>query len=799
MIAGRKWLKAIALGMVGAVMVTATAAAQETAEVRTKREEAVAIARKGDLQLAAQSLADLFDETHEEMVEYDYLTILNWKGNHEQTVKLYEAYPVPQAPNYVLRNVASAYYRLRNYEKALEIIEPIMHDDLDAKLLTAKIYVAMNKSPKALAIFNAMEEQDPENILIYKAKGDCFMEAGDCNVAAVAWEKALELYHKAPIAEVTEERLADNYSACLIRVGRYKDAEAFLKPYVVADKANDNMYGNYLTSINRQKRYKEIPALFAKRFKDLSKAPVYALRELADCYEKRLYCEKATDIFRLVLKSPDRILDDRFKFAYNAAMTHKYREEGLAMYKALLADTEGAAFTQRVLDNAHEYLMKGKIAAAKGVYGLLAEHDKRFYKIYADDFFDAGFNLHALHEYKIMTADKDLAKAGKEGMVKAYVAENDYREAGKLFSELKEKYPEEGDISAAAGYWINKYVGELNVEASNNNDKGDNNTIEAKVTAEQWLGDSLWVKAGYGYQHVKDNVNNLYSDSDELRDNFKSREHIHTESAGLMHKSGKFVTEVGLNNYQVADQCIKPEFKETWKPTDRQKLTVNYGENPVLGVRAYRFDKLKSEYDNDSFQRYLNSSYRKKVYGREVSLDYEYDLNQLEKYYFHYNFRENNDGVHKHGFGIEQYKLIYEKKALEKTLERRLHYSRSINSAQTDFETDVDMGPLGYHYVGGSRYNSPKFNENFGAEWRWGKAAFSYGRIYHIWGVDWDRDYPERLGLSPYYRFEFVQDIDNNHEFMVATTHRFKSGDWHGGRRFKYDDAVFEVQYRISW
>ena len=69
MIAGRKWLKAIALGMVGAVMVTTSVEAQETAEIRTKREEAVAIARKGDLQLAAQSLADLFAETHEEMVE----------------------------------------------------------------------------------------------------------------------------------------------------------------------------------------------------------------------------------------------------------------------------------------------------------------------------------------------------------------------------------------------------------------------------------------------------------------------------------------------------------------------------------------------------------------------------------------------------------------------------------------------------------------------------------------------------------------------------------------------------------
>ena len=159
---------------------------------------------------------------------------------------------------------------------------------------------------------------------------------------------------------------------------------------------------------------------------------------MADCYEKRLYSAEATDIFRLVLKSPDQILDDRFKFAYNATMSHKYREEGLAMYKALLADPEGSAFTQRVLDNAHEYLMKGKIAAAKGVYGLLAEHDKRFYKIYADDFYDAGFNLHALHEYKIMAGDQDLAKAGKEGMVKAYVAENDYNLSVSTYVEAED-------------------------------------------------------------------------------------------------------------------------------------------------------------------------------------------------------------------------------------------------------------------------------------------------------------------------------------------------------------------------
>lgn len=767
---------ALTLSLLTSLTLAQGVEAAETKEVQAQREEAVAIARKGDLLTASQQLEQLFVATHGLEVEYDYLTILNWAGKNKETIAVYEANPLTNAPNYVNRNVASAYYKEQYFDKALAVIAPNLKDYEFADYeLAFKIYFSKNKLKAALDLYDKLDAHYPNDVMVPVTMGRACLDTYNYNIGANVWKKALEMCKQNPQSQIKETDCADSYSACLIRTGYVKEAEDFLKGYIDAGTITDNMYTNYLGCINLQKRYKEVPPLFYNRFATWEKAPLWAMRELATCYEKRLMCVEAADIYRFVMKAPGTIPDDRFKFAYNANMTHKYRAEGLAMYKSLLADPATNVYTQRILDNAMEYLAKGELDASNGLYKLLVEHDKRFSKIYADDMYRAGFPLTARHQYKEMTKDPELAKEGKEGLVKVDVSEESYGTAGKMVKELTKEYPHDDDIPEAMGSWRNKYTGSLETELTYDNDKSDNKVARGLIVGEQWVGDSLWVSAGYGYSYGKDNVR-------DYEDGKKYHKRIITEQASIIHKRKKLVSEIGVINHTVSDNKVRPFAKEVWTPTDKQKLTVTYSNDPVLSASAFIYNPNG-------------------VFGKEVNIEYEYDLNQLEKYYLEYGYRNNEDGNHRNSFGVAQYKLLYFKRNLGKTLERRLHYNRGLYSKQSDY------------------YNSPKFNENFGGEWRWGKdvrprggsyqdvekpgsyfdEVYHTGRIYHIWGVDWDRDYPEKLGLSPYYRFEYVKDIDSNHAFVVGTTHRFKAGDWHGGGRFKYDEGSVDVQYRLMW
>lgn len=730
--------------------------------VKQAREAAVVEARNGNLNSAGAKLGKLYKaHPQDTAVLFDYVTVLSWNSKHVEVLNVYEQHPFLNGPDYALRSVASAYARTtdtrKNFAKALMLLQaPMEHADLEAYRIASQIYIQQNKIKEAIDIFDKLEALRPNVVSTYRFKAETCTQVSYWDLAAFSWKKAWDVYKTNPDPNIREVTLIDNYTACLIRHGDLVLAKKVLEDCMERGLATSSIYGNYMSCLNRLKKYAEAEHVYFKHFKDFASSPIFVLRELGTSYERRNISEKATDVYRFVLQFPQSIPDDKYKFAYNATQAHKYRAEGLAMYQELLAKPEltpgaaGPIRTQRILDNAHEFLRKGEIEASEGVYKLLTAHDKRFARIYADDFYGEGFNQTAMHVYQQMEKDPELRHDAQEGIVKTSVALEDYQRAAKYNTILTKAERGEDEHPMAAGYFKNKYTGNNETTANYYKDKEKTEVIEVKDTAEQWAGGPLWIRVDAGLINVKDP--NEYA---------VNRKKIIYEELGVEYKARKVKASMGIAKYQQDGQGTRPSFSVEWQPTDLQNVSLTYEDKPVYSARA------------------LNEGHG--IFSKNLTLRYEHDISQLEKYWIEVGKGWYDDHNSHYFYDVGQWKLLYFMRENGKTLERRLHYGRNAFADNSDF------------------YYSPDFNENFGGEWRWGKDFDRHSRFYHIWGFDWDRDRGENLALTPYYRFEFVQRIDNNHEFVLGTTHKFRANHWYGGGPYKYDYHSVDAQYRFLW
>lgn len=175
----------------------ATSIANAASVDELKHQRALTQAQSGDYPQALHSLKLLAAKyPHPNRYFYDYISILNWAGQHQKIVALSADLSLQQAPSYVLKAVAIAYRHQRDYQKAektYRIMGNRFPSLLEAKIGLGLVLIDQKKYSPARAVLFPLQKTKLENIELLHAIA-YFHEAQQQRIAALAiYQRILDL------------------------------------------------------------------------------------------------------------------------------------------------------------------------------------------------------------------------------------------------------------------------------------------------------------------------------------------------------------------------------------------------------------------------------------------------------------------------------------------------------------------------------------------------------------------------------------------------------------------------------
>lgn len=747
----KKLLLLVALNCAISVHVDSAAAAESSLllgkDKNALREQAVMDARNGNYKQSLEILKELYDGGNGDLASiYDYITILHWAGQNNKAIEIYERNKLSDSPDYVISNMASAYYRLAEYEKALELIGPLVaKGDKKALILKGQIYASQNNTYLAEETFNILlEKETPEKIL--RLKAEMAVNLHNWQWAAAMWRTALLEKEQGRYAKISRNEIVDNLSVAYLRIGRIDDAIILLDPYIQNHTATANMVGNYIGALVRKKHYTKAIDVYKSFFEDRDNIPVFVLREIAECFYLVDDYKKAAMIYKYIYKEGYAGKDDLFRLGYIGCHTKKYREAGIDAYAKLLEQYKSSSTITRILVDARELLSRGRLTEAASIYNMLIAEDKRFRNLYVQDLIDeeqyqTAWNIACKKNESGVISFSDI-----ESLVKMSVIMRDYQEAKDYAALLSECYDEEYPYSMSAGALKNRLQGELYAYADSYSDHDDGDSYGFGLYATQHLGDSWWGEYETGKSYLRENGRNATID---------------INSVGLRYSKRKFDTLIGVNGYKISgSDNFGARIDSLFRPDDRQNLHFTYNYGPVTDIDAIEYS-------------------RGAIFADRFSFRYTYNLNQHESAYAELNYNSYDFDNEEKGWRIGHSLQIYNSNG--RTLRRELHWGRSRFSNQ-----DVP-------------YTSPKLQESVGIEWDWGRDLMHDDTLHHILGINWERDYPDALALDPFYRIEYQHSFSKHQFLTIGCGYGLETKSWLGGGSWSYNNKHFDITYNLTW
>jgi biofilm PGA synthesis protein PgaA len=275
------------------------------AELKKAREQSVEYARQGDYEQAIERFVALVDIANENQnVWADYLTVLNWAGQHEKAVELATNLELNTAPLYALDALFDSAVKTKDYALALQV---------------AEAGLTVSEQPQSYAI-------DKASLLI---REQLYLEADRLISLALQQQsgnkelliKQLVVRHKLEPAKVRQDienllaKYPDNRELQVLladvavyeaRQGDYVKALATLSYLVELDSDNAKTVSDYLVVLAWDGQYNKAASLFLQRgasvFED------YALEEAAGAlYESGYYAEAEAVYADLAKSDPDKL------------------------------------------------------------------------------------------------------------------------------------------------------------------------------------------------------------------------------------------------------------------------------------------------------------------------------------------------------------------------------------------------------------------------------------------------------------------------------------------------------------
>lgn len=711
------------------------------------KDQAVNLARQGNYERALAILKALYESDPKNIdIAGDYLVVLNWNGEYNKVVNIYENNKYENIPSYVLYNVASAYYRLGFYDKAVDLLK-METSDIKARKLLANIYLLNDDFSKVEQLYAPLIKQD-NDAQIYEERATVFIDARKWSLAVKDLVRARELANE----DKTKIAIDDKLAICYLHLNDLLNARKTLESAIESHNVTSNMVGNYIILLNRTKEYHKAIKIYKDYFASYAKTPTFILRELMTSYMNLQSLSSFEEIYDYLRQHNYNTVDDDLFFAHTALKSSKYQDEALSVYANLLQakTSTPAGYIDKILEQLHiegkNALAENKLRLAEHLYALLISTDKRYYSIYASDLIYYDKYKTAERVYKQMESDDDFKIESLDGLASVYMYTLDYSHAKNILDKLSEMTHSEYEYSQSAALYKDKQLGQSYIYAYSYGDSDDGSEFSFGTNVEQYIDNNLSIQAGWNKDRIKDV-------------DYDNSMTVKTKNIGLKYNDIDVSAILGYSWYDwQRNDSNGLNFSLLWNITDDEKLSFEYLHKPLFNAEALNsFDKITTD---------------------DYTVGYEYNLNPKMSYHFTATLSNYSDDNEKISWELGQNYLLYDKNS--KFIEREIYYSKEHYKDQSDI------------------YYSPKNSENVAVQWSLGRD-FENGQMKYIGGLGWSRDYPEDFYLSPFLGLEYDFSVSDMAYLSCSMGYTWSTDSWLGKGSWKYDNRYANISYNIVW
>lgn len=696
------------------------------------------------------------NDTTDKPVLYDYIVVLNWSGNNNGAVEMFEKEKITDPPAYLLRSVGGSYYQQKDYAKAVDYLgQAADKGDRKAKIWQAQAYYRLGNAASGNAIYDAMLAQKPDDIEVLRSRASMKMMAANYPDALADFQKVLAL--SAGMDNAAEIKRSVDYDMAIayIRLGEESKAITLLKPYVDNGTADVFMQSDYILALRLYQDYPTAVAEGTKLWPDWGKVPVFGLQAYADSYVRLGQVKKAIPIYEHIRQRDPNANGAKLGLAFSQMMTG-HIDEGLKVYDELF--TVDPSLANVALDDAYYFFEQGKYEAGKKLYNLVVTRfpdNPGYRQEFANSLADNEMPRDAYYQYKELSKVSGGEAAGLSGMVENAVEVGDYHSASKAVSKLQEQYS--GNILAEQAMKSYEERRKGGAEASFNyyHDYKGVEYQNWQLNGDQSLGNSSFSVLA---QVNRDKLINKDTGTSTT---------INSQALGVGLKNIRNDFQAWYYNYQNNGTFSGYKFISNFYPTDRITFGLDVGRRPL----AYSPESMNPSLAGFTDGRIMTTDYTLRTSIKDGTKNV-YDFS-----YTHSLYSDDNRSNSYNASWIRT--LLYND---QRETYRFLFWNHDNWSIQRP-----------------ELYESPTGRDTFGVGWN-EKWKFTK----HYWEftgtVEWGRDNPERTEFQPNIRLEYGYNFSPTRLLVLAAEYGIRTDSTNNsGSLNHFGYTRYEANYEFSW
>lgn len=411
--------------------------------------QAVELAQNGQYQQSLDIMTRLYKaDAQDKSVVSDYITISQWAGQNEQAINLYEQQKGVTMPYPVLRSVSTAYFRLKEYEKALEVLQPaITRGERGALLWAGEMQLLCGNNAGAQAYYERLLAKNPNDYEVYFSRGMLSMQTEDYRQAAWDLERARRLMPEGLDKVARLVKVEHNLAIAYMHVGQDQKAASILMNHTSSLPVGAALAGDYIIALANSSQYELAVREGERLWPVYTEAPIPGLRALAESYIRLGKQEQALAVYRhLAGRQPGDEASWRM-MAFQLMLSGRMAE-GLSYYDKLLSKT--AASADDVVADAVNFINTDKYIAGKTLFELvLKKYPKSAYREqYAGVLVKKNFNRAAYKQYQLLSVQPGGELAGLAGMARTALTAGDHPQSRQALDTITRKYGRSKAVAA---------------------------------------------------------------------------------------------------------------------------------------------------------------------------------------------------------------------------------------------------------------------------------------------------------------------------------------------------------------
>lgn len=719
-------------------------------EVRQQSfEKAIKLAREQQFPEALSTLRWLHEtEPANQNITFDYVTVLHWSGNEEAAIKLYEQLPVARIPDYVRHNMVDAYYKIGDYDKARSTLYSLANrENQQNKLREAEILMHLGEQSKSQAIYEELIRRDSKDVEIYLSRGAMAISVADYRQAVWSLEQALRLIPQIPENKMRIRQIKADLAIGYINLRQSARAIPLLVPYVNSKTASNSMQGNYIVALKEMGKNQLVTTEGKRLWPDYTKAPLFALRAVAECYIQLKKNSKAIELYQqMIAMTPDDVIDQS-SLAFHLMLEGKLIQ-GLEAYNQLM--TKHPETVTLAVKDATSFLSTEKYVIGKSLFELVIHHfpsEALYRRQYADVLAKNYLYKSAYNQYASISQTADFQVIGLTGMTKMALVLDDYKTAQLTLDTLKKKYGSSKAVAAVDTQYNEHPHWRVDDYFTFNTSYKNKQTRDWNTTAEQYIKGNYWLLAGYGSTRLDDLGNNVHQVTN-------------SRSIGVRYNDLNQKTELWYSQNDNGTSFDTFRLSSEHNITDQLGIKVGVSRSPVADARAFNP---------------VNGS---PISSNNYDVTLSKNLSKRESISLACNRSLYTDGNQSRGYSLDHNYTLYSKG--DNALTRKLYWNRAWFGRQNLV------------------YESPSLRESVGSEW-----IVRHNVVQGYWQgkftANWDRDYPDSLAFNPYARLEYYHDFSPRQSIRIGTEYGLRSNSALGKGGFKYSYRQYDALFTVTW